>query len=122
MTWAGGSSYARKITYEDIKLIGVKNPAINDQYYDAYKILRNARNIDSGSKAVKVSDVTFRNIHGTIISNKDAIKIDCDAIGCTNILLEDVNITGLDGEIPRASYNNAQGSCISCNINVRCIK
>ncbi|XP_058746754.1 probable polygalacturonase At3g15720 [Vicia villosa] len=120
-TWAGGSGYARNITYEDIILIGVKNPIIIDQHYDAYNILNNARKVDRGSKAVKVSDVIFRNNHGTTIS-KDAIKLDCDVIGCTNILLEDINITSLDGEIPHASCNNAQGSCISCNINVPCLK
>ncbi|KAL5101404.1 hypothetical protein RYX36_005731, partial [Vicia faba] len=121
-TWAGASDYARKITYEDIKLIGVKNPVIIDQHCDAYKVLSNDRNIDCGSKAVKVSDVTFRSIYGTTISNKDAIKLDCDGIDCTNILLEDVNISDLHGEIPHASYNNAQGSHISCNINVSCLK
>ncbi|KAL5101405.1 hypothetical protein RYX36_005732 [Vicia faba] len=58
-TWVGGSYYAIKITYEDIKFIGVKNPVIIDQHYDAYNVLSNTRNVDIGSKAVKVSDVTF---------------------------------------------------------------
>lgn len=68
--------------------------------------MNNARKVDGGSKAVKVSDVIFRNIHGTTIS-KDAIKLGCDVIGCTNILLEDINITSLDGEIPQALCYNA---------------
>lgn len=73
--------------------------------------------MDRASKAVKVSDVTFRNIQGTTII-EDAIKLDCDVIGCSNILLEDINITGLDGETPHALCNNALGSCILCNIKV----
>ncbi|KAI5395722.1 hypothetical protein KIW84_062053 [Lathyrus oleraceus] len=60
-TWTGGSGYARKITYEDIKLFGVKNPIIIDQQYDA---------LQGKSKAVKVSDVTFRNIEGTANDEK----------------------------------------------------
>ncbi|KAK7286930.1 hypothetical protein RJT34_22293 [Clitoria ternatea] len=32
-TWPGGSGYARKITFEEITLVGAGNPIIIDQYY-----------------------------------------------------------------------------------------
>ncbi|XP_050889132.1 probable polygalacturonase At3g15720 [Lathyrus oleraceus] len=109
-TWTGGSGYARKITYEDIKLFGVKNPIIIDQQYDA---------LQGKSKAVKVSDVTFRNIEGTANDEK-AIELNCDYIGCTKIILENINITGLDGKTISATCNNVQGSCTSCTPNIPC--
>ncbi|XP_058784558.1 probable polygalacturonase At3g15720 [Vicia villosa] len=110
-TWIGGSGYARKITYEDIKIFGVKNPVIIDQQYDA---------LLGESRAVKVSDVTFRNIEGTANDEK-AIELSCDRIGCSNIVLENINITGLDGKRMSASCNNVQGSCSSCTPNVPCL-
>lgn len=106
----GGSGYARKITYEDIKLFGVKNPIIIDQQYDA---------LQGKSKAVKVSDVTFRNIEGTANDEK-AIELNCDHIGCTKIILENINITGLDGKTISATCNNVHGSCSSCTPNIPC--
>ncbi|CAK8571451.1 unnamed protein product [Lathyrus sativus] len=110
-TWVGGSGYARKITYEDIKLFGVKNPVIIDQQYDALQGL---------NKAVKVSDVTFRNIEGTA-DDEEAIELNCDRIGCTEIVLENIKITGLDGKPISATCNNVQGSCSSCKPNVPCL-
>lgn len=107
----GGSGYARNITYEDIKLFGVKNPVIIDQQYDA---------LQGESNAVKVSDVTFRNIEGTA-NDKEAIDLNCDRIGCTNIVLENIKITGLDGKKISASCNHVQGSSSSCTPNVPCL-
>jgi len=66
-----------------------------------------------------VSDVTFSGFRGTV-NEKDAIELNCARIGCTNIVLEDINIAGLGGEKPSASCNNVQGSCSSCNPNVPC--
>ncbi|CAK8571452.1 unnamed protein product [Lathyrus sativus] len=110
-TWVGGSGYARKITYEDIRLFGVKNPVIIDQHYDALQGL---------NKAVKVSDVTFRNIAGTADDEK-AIELNCDRIGCTKIILENIKITGLHGKPISAACNNVQGSSSSCTPKVPCL-
>ncbi|XP_058784490.1 probable polygalacturonase At3g15720 [Vicia villosa] len=110
-TWIGGSGYARKITYEDIKLFGVKNPLIIDQQYDPYL---------AENKAVKVSNVTFRNIQGTAKDEK-AIVLSCDHIGCTNIVLENIKITGLDGKKISASCQYVEGSSSACIPNVPCL-
>ncbi|KAL5067813.1 hypothetical protein RYX36_018700, partial [Vicia faba] len=111
-TWAGGSGYAKKIIYEDIKLFGVKNPVIIDQQYNPY--------LGGESEAVKVSDVIFRNIEGTS-NDEEAIELNCDRIGCTNIVLENIKITGLDGKKISASCKYVQGSCSSCTPNVPCL-
>ncbi|XP_057454301.1 probable polygalacturonase At3g15720 [Lotus japonicus] len=87
-TWPGGSGYARKIRFEDIILNGAKNPIIIDQNYKDYQ--RNGP-----AKAVKVSDITYRNITGTSLS-EEAISLNCDPIGCTDIACPfDYRFTGL---------------------------
>jgi galacturan 1,4-alpha-galacturonidase len=89
----------------------VKNPVIIDQKYDA---------IESVSKGVKISDVTFRNFQGST-DDKTAVVLNCARIGCTDIVLEDINIVGLNGEKPSSLCNNVQGSCSSCNPKVECL-
>ncbi|WJX39435.1 hypothetical protein P8452_26979 [Trifolium repens] len=111
-TWASGSGYARKITYDDITLVGVMNPVIIDQQYDA---------LESIGRGVKISDVTFSNFRGTT-KDKNAIELNCARIGCTNVVLEKINIIGLNGERPSSSCSNAQGSCSSCNPAVACLR
>lgn len=110
-TWIGGNGYARKVTFEDIILIEADNPVIIDQEYNPYDSVY----------AVKVSDVTFRNIRGTSIA-KDVIQLHCDeAITCTNIILEGINITSSIGEEIHASCKNVNGVCTSCIPYVPCL-
>ncbi|PNX75026.1 polygalacturonase/glycoside hydrolase family protein, partial [Trifolium pratense] len=110
-TWEGGSGYVRKITYKNITLVDVKNPVIIDQQYNALQAV---------GKGVKISDVTFRDFRGTT-KDKMAIQLNCCSIGCTNIVLEEINISGLNGEKPSSSCNNAHGSSSSCNPTVTCL-
>ncbi|XP_050909442.1 probable polygalacturonase At3g15720 [Lathyrus oleraceus] len=87
-TWKGGNGYARKITYENIEFIEVKNPIIIDQSYYP-KLYANV------GKGVAVTDVTFRNLRGT--STKDPIQLKCETtISCINIELDNINITRID--------------------------
>ncbi|GAU51493.1 hypothetical protein TSUD_413770 [Trifolium subterraneum] len=110
-TWEGGSGYARKITYDDITLVGVKNPVIIDQQYNA---------LASIGRGVKISDVTFRNFRGTT-KDKNAIELNCASIGCTDVVLKEINIIGLNGKRPSSSCSNVQGSFSSCNPTVTCL-
>ncbi|TQD88426.1 hypothetical protein C1H46_026022 [Malus baccata] len=43
-------------------------------------------------KAIKMSDVTYTGFHGTSASEQ-AITLDCDIVGCTNIVMDHVNLT-----------------------------
>jgi galacturan 1,4-alpha-galacturonidase len=88
------------------------NPVIIDQQYDA---------LESIGGGVKISDVTFSNFRGTT-KDKNAIELNCARIGCTNVVLKKINITGLNGERPSSSCSNAQGSCSSCNPDVTCLR
>ncbi|KAL5100221.1 hypothetical protein RYX36_004548 [Vicia faba] len=97
-TWEGGNGYARKITYEDIEFIEVKNPIIIDQRY-------NPKIYNDDGKGVAVSDVTFRNLHGTSI--KDPIQLKCEpTISCINIVLDNINITRIDKGKSHMLYTN----------------
>ncbi|MED6218027.1 hypothetical protein PIB30_023267 [Stylosanthes scabra] len=113
-TWQGGSGYAKKITFEDIILEKAENPIIIDQHYGS---VVNA----NGGSAVKVSDITYRNVQGISIS-KSAIVLKCDSnIACTNIVLENVAITSATQTDINAVCQNAQGTCSSCKPSVSCL-
>lgn len=113
----GGCGYARKITFEDIRLVDVDNPVIIDQHY--YDL-----NYDSAAakQAVKVSNVTYRNVAGTSAC-ESAIELNCDpAVGCTNVVIQNVNITSAAaGKKTYASCTNAHGTCSSTYPNVTCL-
>lgn len=112
--YQGGSGYARKIRFEDIILVGAKNPVIINQHYED--------NEYSGlNTAVQVSDVTYENVRGTSVSD-DAITLNCDAkVGCTNIVFNNINITSTTGGEEHVSCNYASGKCSMSNPNVTCL-
>ncbi|KAJ4718377.1 Pectin lyase-like superfamily protein [Melia azedarach] len=104
-TWQGGSGFARKITFQDITLIAADNPIVIDQYYCPHDYCRNQ------TKAVHISDVSYIGIHGTSIK-EDAIALDCSQTsGCSNILLEHINITSTEAN------NKTYSSCTNAHGN-----
>ncbi|XP_025697374.1 probable polygalacturonase At3g15720 [Arachis hypogaea] len=118
-TWKGGSGYARNITFENITIVGGNNPIIIDQQYDNPYYTTD----DGIGTAVKVSDVTYRNVLGTT-AWKDAIQLNCDPIGCNDIVLDNINITSTYyGQANQAlsTCQYAQGTCTSCNPHVSCL-
>ncbi|XP_024634601.1 probable polygalacturonase At3g15720 [Medicago truncatula] len=109
-TFTGGSGYARNIKYEDITLVEVENPVYINQNY-----------IPVQDSAVEVSDVTFSNIHGTS-TGKYAVELLCEPnIGCTDIVLNNINIKPISGGEALVSCSNAHGRCTSCVPNVLCL-
>ncbi|KAI4344947.1 hypothetical protein L6164_012122 [Bauhinia variegata] len=90
-TWAGGSGYARKITFQNINFTAARNPVINDQNYDSSDAATDT--------AVNISHITYYKMYGTS-AVENAIQLDCDnSIGCTNKTF--------------ASCNNAHGTSSS---------
>lgn len=110
----GGKGYARKISFEQIKLIDSGNPIIIDQQY-------NPNAIAAGSP-IQISDVTFRDIYGSS-ADVVAINLNCgDNAACTNILINNVNITsGTPGQELKATCHNAQGTANSASPAVPCL-
>ncbi|KAA8543073.1 hypothetical protein F0562_021432 [Nyssa sinensis] len=89
---------ASNIIFEDITMTDVKNPIIIDQHY-------NSKN-KQGSSKVKISDIHFRNIRGSSISDV-AVSLDCsNANPCEGVELVDIDLT----------YS---GTC-SCSLSAAC--
>ncbi|KAK9279137.1 hypothetical protein L1049_012814 [Liquidambar formosana] len=117
-TWQGGSGFARKITFEQITLSASENPIIIDQYY-----CNGGHNCPPARKpGVQISDVTFSDVRGTSAS-KQAISLNCDKkAGCTNIILNQINITSsIPGEQLVAACINANGSAFAATPSVPCL-
>ncbi|XP_018624884.1 probable polygalacturonase At3g15720 isoform X3 [Nicotiana tomentosiformis] len=116
-TWQGGSGYARSIHFEDIHLKNVENPIIIDQNY-----CNGDHSCQPQESAVKVSYITYKNIHGST-SSKAAINLNCsNSTACTNIDMENINITPVvSGQKVFAICNNAKGKASSTSPPVPCL-
>uniref|UniRef100_A0A251SSD1 Putative glycoside hydrolase, family 28, Pectin lyase fold/virulence factor n=2 Tax=Helianthus annuus TaxID=4232 RepID=A0A251SSD1_HELAN len=111
-----GKGYARSIVFEDIHLTDVNNPIIIDQHY-----CTNMNNEDCpappNASSVHVSDVTYRNIHGSSAS-KQAIAFNCvGRFNCTGIITNEVEITGEDVS---AYCHNVEGDFIQTTPQITC--
>ncbi|KAM7490121.1 hypothetical protein LguiA_033042 [Lonicera macranthoides] len=118
-SWPGGSGYARYISFVNITLDEVQNPIIIDQHYCDYAEDGPIHKYCSDKKkAVKISDVTYKNVQGSS-ATKIGITLDCSSIvGCANIAMDHVDISG-DGVI--ASCNNAKGTASHTSPQVPCL-
>ncbi|BAT96932.1 hypothetical protein VIGAN_09025700 [Vigna angularis var. angularis] len=82
----------------------VMNPIIIDQTYGSQ---------NSKGKGLNVSDVTFRGFRGTSASD-EAITLNCGLPGCSNIVLDDIDIVSSEpGKRVSCSCNNARGRVTS---------
>ncbi|CAI8605983.1 unnamed protein product [Vicia faba] len=99
-TWPGGKGYVSNIMFEDIQVYETNFPVNIDQHY-----MRNPEQ----PQALKISNVTFSNIHGTCVG-EDAVVLDCANIGCHNINLNKINIVSINPKIPASTKcKNAHG-------------
>ncbi|KAI9074738.1 hypothetical protein K1719_043270 [Acacia pycnantha] len=105
-TWQGGDGYARKIRFEGIRFVRTNNPIIIDQFY-----CPNSNNCKNETKAVRVSDVTYRGIVGTSLT-QEAINLSCDQnIGCSNIVFDRVYLSSaVSGQKATVYCHNAHGT------------
>ncbi|XVE89109.1 hypothetical protein DITRI_Ditri19aG0124100 [Diplodiscus trichospermus] len=117
-TWQGGSGFAKKIVFENIKLINAYNPIIIDQYY-----CPTAKSCINKTSAVDVSGISFIAFRGTSMSN-EAVKLSCsENHGCTNLLLDHINITSSvgSGGVVNSSCTNAHGRYMDSIPKVDCL-
>ncbi|XP_047978762.1 polygalacturonase-like [Salvia hispanica] len=85
-TWARPSNgFVRNVHYEDLTMVNVINPIIIDQNY-----CPNNKNCPNQSSGVKISGVTYKNIHGTS-ATETGVSLKCSkAEPCTGIKLDKV--------------------------------
>ncbi|ONK55775.1 uncharacterized protein A4U43_C10F860 [Asparagus officinalis] len=104
-TWQGGKGYARHIRFQNVNMKNVQNPIVIDQNYcDSEKPCYEQKS------AVLVSDVTYKNIKGTIASDTK-IDFKCSkSVPCQEITLEDINLVKADGGITKSSCSNVRWS------------
>ncbi|KAL2507176.1 Pectin lyase-like superfamily protein [Forsythia ovata] len=104
-TWARQSSgYVRGVMFQHAIMNNVQNPIVIDQNY-----CPNNKNCPGQVSGVKISDVTYEDIHGTS-ATEVAVKFDCSKTNpCHGIRMEDVNLT-YKNQAAKASCANAAGT------------
>ncbi|XP_065851165.1 probable polygalacturonase At3g15720 [Euphorbia lathyris] len=114
-TWPGGSGHANQISFRDIILHNSKNPIIIDQHYC------NGHKCAEKGVAVKVNGIIYSGVKGTSAS-KQAITLDCDKIGCGNIIMDHINISSSNpGKQIHAFCNHVNGKSTSTIPVVPCL-
>ncbi|RVW18056.1 hypothetical protein VitviT2T_002332 [Vitis vinifera] len=103
-SWARASNgFVKRVVFQHILMVNVQNPIVIDQNY-----CPGHKNCPGQVSGVKVSDVTYQDIHGTSASEV-AMKFDCSSKNpCSGIKLEDVKLT-YRNKAPESSCVNAGG-------------
>ncbi|EEF44782.1 polygalacturonase, putative [Ricinus communis] len=116
-TWQGGSGHARQIHFEGITLDAVDNPIIIDQYYCEHKSA-----CKNQTSAVKVSNIFYKGVHGTSIT-EEAIQLRCSqSTSCSNIFLSDIDIISANQGIQTHAFCfNAYGTASYSTPVVNCL-
>ncbi|KAL3724259.1 hypothetical protein ACJRO7_029430 [Eucalyptus globulus] len=104
-SWARPSnSYARNILFQHAIMNNVQNPIIIDQNY-----CPDNSGCPNQASGVRVSDVTYQDIHGTS-ATEVAVKFDCSSTyPCTGIKMQDVKLT-YQNQVATASCAHAGGT------------
>ncbi|XP_050236255.1 polygalacturonase-like [Mercurialis annua] len=102
-TWGRASNgFARNIKFQHVVMNNVENPIVIDQNY-----CPDEKNCPGQVSGVKISDVTYLDIHGSS-ATEVAVKFSCSKkYPCSGIKLQDLKLT----------YNNqpAEASCINAD-------
>ncbi|CAN4104510.1 unnamed protein product [Withania somnifera] len=105
-TWGRPSTgFVKNVLFQHVTMIDVQNPIVIDQNYCPYN-----KNCPGQVSGVKVSDVTYQDIHGSS-ATRVAMKFDCSKRNpCKGIKLEDVNLTYKNEPAAQASCANVSGT------------
>ncbi|PKI78120.1 hypothetical protein CRG98_001448 [Punica granatum] len=104
-SWARPSTaFVRNIQFQHATMNNVQNPIIIDQNY-----CPDDDDCPHEASGVRISDVTYQDIHGTS-ATEVAVKFDCSTeYPCTGITMEDVKLT-YRSQVAEASCENAGGT------------
>ncbi|KAK9266458.1 hypothetical protein L1049_021532 [Liquidambar formosana] len=103
-SWGRPSSgFVKGVLFQHALMVNVQNPIVIDQNY-----CPNNQGCPGEVSGVKISDVTYQDIHGTS-ATEVAVKFDCSSKNpCSGITLQDVKLTYLN-QPADASCVNAEG-------------
>ncbi|KAK4765488.1 hypothetical protein SAY86_026578 [Trapa natans] len=103
-SWARPSTgFVRNILFQHAAMKDVQNPIIIDQNY-----CPSNNGCPNKASGIKITDVAYRDIHGTS-ATEVAVKFDCSSMNpCKNINLQNVKLT-YGNKVARASCTNARG-------------
>ncbi|CAA2961479.1 probable polygalacturonase At3g15720 [Olea europaea subsp. europaea] len=102
-TWQGGSGYARNMIFERIYSQEASRIINVDQFYCDHM------DCFTHDTALKISNITFREILGTS-SNQPAVNLACSAsIPCTDIVLDSIFLRQNNNKRASVACNNAYG-------------
>ncbi|KAK7400711.1 hypothetical protein VNO78_11987 [Psophocarpus tetragonolobus] len=106
-TWGRPSKgFVRNVLFQDVIMDNVENPVIIDQNY-----CPDHKGCPGQASGVKVSDVTYQDIHGTS-ATQVAVKFDCSSkYPCSGIKMKDVKLT-YKNKPALASCNHADGNSL----------
>ncbi|XP_017256671.1 probable polygalacturonase At1g80170 [Daucus carota subsp. sativus] len=105
-TWQVGKGVVQNVIYEDIKLEACEAPIVIDQNYCA---VRGACKEKAGS-GVQISDVVFKNFHGTA-ALAETIQMGCSkSFPCKGITLDAIDLSPAKGVPCKAICTDAHGT------------
>ncbi|KAL4631857.1 hypothetical protein ACB092_04G007900 [Castanea dentata] len=104
-SWGRPSNgFARNILFQHAVMMNVQNPIVIDQNY-----CPSNKGCPGQFSGVKISDVTYQDIHGTS-ATEVAVKFDCSPGNpCSRIRLENVKLT-YKNQVAQASCSHAVGT------------
>ncbi|KAK6774039.1 hypothetical protein RDI58_029278 [Solanum bulbocastanum] len=115
-TWARPSNgFVKGVLFQHSVMVNARYPILIDQEY-----CPDGKNCPGQVSGVKISDVTYQDIHGTSTSQV-ALKLACSkANPCQGIRLEDVNLT-FKNQQAQALCSNAAGTSYGVNKPESCL-
>jgi len=104
-SWGRASNgFARNILFQHAVMVNVQNPIVIDQNY-----CPDNKGCPGQVSGVKISDVTYQDIHGSS-ATEVAVKFDCCPVNpCSRIRLENVKLT-YQNQAAAASCSHAVGT------------
>ncbi|KAK6930418.1 Glycoside hydrolase, family 28 [Dillenia turbinata] len=107
--------FVKGALFQHCVMVNVQNPIVIDQNY-----CPGEEHCPDQASGVKISDVTYQDIHGTS-ATEVAVKFDCSSKNpCSGIVLEDVKLTYQD-KAAESSCANADGSASGFVIPSSCL-
>ncbi|KAF3329398.1 polygalacturonase-like protein [Carex littledalei] len=117
-TWGTKSrGYVKNVAFVDAMMRNVENPIIIDQHYCPDDDGCPSKGSSSG---IKISDVKYKQIHGTSASQV-AVNLDCSSSNpCSQISMQDIKLMHANGR-SEALCKNAQGASLGNMVPPSCL-